>query len=208
MNRKGRILESLERFKYLRRWHIELLHYKGKKTGQRMCQDALKKLLEQKFVKRFRLGPREQYIYHIGNRGHKWQHTLYMNEFHFSILKDLHSWQKILYWNHEYKYPFGVADGLYVIKTTLEGGIKFFVEMDDGGNEFLKVGQYLSYAMNSDWKKEPWADPLGKGIITFPRVVIMTPRPGEIEPLITETGRVKFTLLSREFDNILKRIGP
>ena len=117
-----------------------------------------------------------------------------LNEFHFTLLKELKSWQKILYWKHEYKYPYGIADGLYVVKTTLDSGIKFFLEMDDGNNEFDKISRYEAYCNSRKWESEPWADPLGKGVKTFPLVVIATPRPEKLR----KESKVKLIVLERE----------
>ena len=200
MNRKSRILEAIDQHKYLRRWMIEQAFFRIP-SGKRRSQILLKKMVEEKLLNRFRLGPREEYIYYQGKRSEKWRHWLLLNGFHFSLLSELKSWQKVLFYKHEYKYSCGIADGLYVVRTTMDSGIKFFLEIDDGQNEFDKVSRYESYMMSKKWEQEPWADPLKKGTKSFPLLVVATQR--EIPQ-----GSIKVVRLERQerYKDLLRSI--
>ena len=201
MSRKSRILEAIDTHKYLRRWMIEQAFFRIP-SGKRRSQILLKQMVEEKHLKRFRMGPREEYIYYQGKRSEKWRHWLLLNGFHFSLLSDLKSWQKVLYWRHEYKYPYGIADGLYVVRTTLESGIKFFLEVDDGQNDFDKVGRYEAYMMSRKWEGESWADPLNRGVKTFPMLVVATKRE------IPKSDTIKIITIERQerYKDLLRSI--
>lgn len=53
----------------------------------------------------------------------------------------------------------GQADALYAIQTREDGGVLFFLEADDGANQFDKVEKYDQYRAGRQWINEPWADP-------------------------------------------------
>lgn len=77
----------------------------------------------------------------------------------------------------EVKYPFGIADGLYIVRLTLDGDcVMLFLEYDDGQNVFTKAQQYLAYYAGKSWRGEWWGQ-------SFPLVLIVTPRAQEIRML-------------------------
>jgi hypothetical protein len=149
-------------------------------------------MAKDKLLNRFRLDSKEQYIYHLERRSAKWAHWLAVNEFHFALLRRLSARQRVLFHQVEYRYPFGQADGIYAIQTRPDGGVLFFLEMDDGANQFDKVEQYERYYLSRRWVSEPWSDPLQKGVPVFPMVVVVTPRAKEIEKLAGKAERVKW----------------
>ena len=94
-----------------------------------------------------------------------------INEFHFSLTKALQLGQELLFWQLEYRYPYGQADSLYTVKTGPSGGILFFLEADDGANSFDAV---------------------------FPIVLVVTPRKKEIERLAAAANKTVWKAVSPE----------
>ncbi len=156
-------------------------------------------------VNRFRHGPREEYIYHLEDRrSQKWAHWLNVNRFHFSLLRDLRGWQSIVYYDFEVRYPYGQADGFYVIKLTLQNDcLTFFLEEDDGLNKFDKIQKYLAYQQSKKWQGEWW------GKDNFPLILIITFRKEEISDLIKKCNAEKFFRVvgkAKEYPEIIKSI--
>jgi hypothetical protein len=158
-------------------------------------------MVKQGLLGRFRIDSRHQYIYHEGKRSAKWRHWLMINEFHFALTSALRQGQRVLYYQLEYRYPHGQADGLYVVKTKPDGGVMFFLEMDDGANQFDKVENYERYYLSRQWTQEPWADPKGTGPV-FPMVACVTPRAKEIEKLAKKAERVRWLVFSNANDAV------
>ena len=189
MNQKMKALDLVDRHRYLRQGMIQQALRQRRRTSQHM----LRTLAMDKLLYRFRLDSKEQYIYHADKtRSAKWAHWLAVNEFHFALLKRLQVRQRVLFYQLEYRYPFGQADGIYVVQTHLDGGILFFLEMDDGANQFDKVENYERYYLSRRWVQEPWADPMQKGVPVFPAVVCVTPRAKEIEKLAARAEKVSW----------------
>jgi len=186
--REENILAMVEQHRYLERSMIGQKLFRFP-TGQAKARQVLSKMHKRELVQRFKPGQRKEYVYHLDRvRSAKWRHWLDLNRFHFGLLAELKAWQRILYWDHEVKYPGGQADGFYIVKTLLEGGVMFFLEMDDGANKFDKLQKYLAYQQGRLWKKEWWAQGRGgagtQRDISFPLVLIVTPRAGEIGDLV------------------------
>jgi hypothetical protein len=197
LNRKEAILNLLNIHKYLRRGMIQQDLF-NIPSGERRCQILLQKMVKQRLINRFRLDSREQYIYHLEKRSQKWQHWLMIND--FALKRRLKPGQELLYWRFEYKYPYGQSDALYCVKTGPSGGVLFFLEADDGANGFeSKISNYEKYYISRQWANEPWADPLGKGRVTFPLILVITPRPKEIKALVRARAvRTTWEIISPE----------
>ena len=143
-------------------------------SGERKCRKILADMAATGLVKRFMYG---EYLYYIGKRSKQWRHQHSMTKFHFDLFFSLKKPQEIIYRKVEYVYPQGRADALYILKLHDDGrGVKFFLEWDDGLNEFDKIPKYESYAQSREWVREFWADPLKQGKYTFPQVLIVSER--------------------------------
>lgn len=177
--REENIIEMVQQHRYVETSMISKRLFRFK-TGQYKAWQVLARMASRGLVHRFRTGPRSEYVYHLdAKRSAKWRHWLELNRFHFALLAGLKSWQRLLYWDFEVRYPFGQADGFYQVQTTIQGdGVMFFVEVDDGGNKFDKIAKYLAYWRSKTWRGEWWSQG------AFPLVVIVTPRAREIEGLI------------------------
>ncbi len=172
--REEKTLTLIDTHKYLTTSMIAAALYPFP-SGPNKCRKVMAKMHRQELVSRFRTG-RNEYIYHLGRRSQKWRHWLDLARFHFTLKTELKSWQKILFWQHEVKYDFGIADGFYIIRTTIDGGrLQFFLEVDDGNNSFDKIQKYRAYHASRAWRQEFW------GPDGFPRVLIVTPRMEQIQ---------------------------
>ena len=183
--REERIVRLLEQHHYLERNMIQQKLFRFK-TGKFKTRQVLTKMCRRGQVNRFRNGPREDYIYHLDQRSQKWRHWLDVNRFHFALLRDLRGWQSIQYHDFEVSYPYGQADGFYIVKLTLQDDcLMFYLEMDDGKNKFDKVKKYMNYEKSGKWKSEWWGR-------VFPLVVIATCRVEEIGELVRRCGAGKY----------------
>jgi len=170
--REANILKLIEQHRYIETGMIRQALFRFP-SGRDKAWQVLRRMTKQGLVNRFKIG-RGEYIYHVGAKSKKWRHWLNLTRFHFQLLSELKSWQKIVFWQPEVKYPFGIADGLYIVKLTLDGDcVMFFLEYDDGQNVFTKVQQYLAYYAGKSWRGEWWGQ-------SFPLVLIVTPRVEEI----------------------------
>lgn len=151
-------------------------------SGRNKAQQLMGRMARgDRTLNRFRVG-RSEYVYHLGLRSKKWRHWLDLTRFHFALLNELKPWQKIIFWQHEVKYSFGIADGFYIVKLTIDGaGLMFFLEYDDGNNSFDKVQKYISYYNGKTWRGEWWGD-------SFPLVLVVTPRAEEIRLMVERSG--------------------
>ena len=197
-----KVVDALREHRYLERKMIQSKIFKTK-AGGRYSRVVLLKMCQREMIERFREKKCDEYIYHLGRRSQKWQHWLDLNRFHFSLLKDLKQWQKIIYWDYEVRYLYGVADALYVLKLTLDNvGLSFFLEMDDGANKFDKIQKYMAYQQSKTWVKEWWGQ-------AFPLVVVVTPRVEEIKELVRRCKAEKFFRVlkkEKEYVGIIKQI--
>lgn len=171
LKRGQEILGLLEKHKYLRTWMIAQQFYTYR-TGKNKAGTIMKKLYDNKMVKRFRLDTNEN-IYYLGNKSNKWTHWDNLNTSHFKMME---KGIQILYYNLEFFYKYGRADGFYCVDTG-EKRIKFFLEVDNGG-EMDKISRYEKLYRDPDWQSSFIADPLNSGIISFPIIVILTERDG------------------------------
>lgn len=150
--------------------------FKTKEVGLRKTRQVLQRMVEKKMLKRFKLN---EYLYHIEPKTEQWFHTYCLTKFHFDFAFSLSDITDIIYdiiyYKREFDYGFGRADGLYCIKIN-DGGIKFFLEYDDGRNKFDKIAKYEEYFKSGLWKQEYFADPLKNGRISFPVVLVVTER--------------------------------
>lgn len=175
------VLSLIEKHKYIQTSMIaqELFRFP---TGKVKAQQVLKRMTEEGIINRFRVGSRTDYIYYTGKRSQKWWHWLELSRFHFTLLQELKQWQRIIYFETEVRYPFGIADAFYIIKLTIDGdGLMFFLEVDDGQNNFDKVIKYLNYYKGKSWRGEWW------GKEGFPYVLVVTPRQDSIKYLISKS---------------------
>lgn len=171
------ILEAVALYKYIDARMIYMIGL-PKKPTMRKVREILTRTTKLGELKRFWDG--YNYIYYMGRKSHLWQHTYARNRIHFyGLMAKLNKWQKVLYWETEPKLEGrDRADGLYIVKTTMDGGRKFFLEVDRATRQFNARKYVRLY--NADWRSREWADPVGTGA-SFPLVVVASLAPDRIK---------------------------
>lgn len=171
------ITEYMEKHRFVRTSMIIREFFDNHRVGQYyLARMTEKGLLQRKKI------DRGEFVYFL-EWSKKWHHWLTINTFHYQLKDELSAWQKITHYEYEVPYGQGIADAFYIVKTTLDGkGKKFFLEVDDDSlNPWEKTQQY-EFAYRGEWQGEWWADPLQKGKISFPLIVVYTVRPRVIKP--------------------------
>jgi len=172
--RQKLILQSLSFFHYLLTSHLVSLAFRFP-TGQTKAQMVLKKMYKEGLVRRFRECPHGEYVYHLGRKTPAWQSILALNKLYF----DMDTKGKVLKFQPELEFFSGRCDGFFVVEYSGKRK-KFFCEIDRGTTAFKKADIYNNL-LQTDWESEWWADPLKRGVISFPLVVVVTLRRETVE---------------------------
>lgn len=179
-SRKNLISAYLAYFKYLSTSQIQALAFASSSSGLRSCQAEMKRMFDSGEVKRFR---QKEFIYHIGRKKQGWQSILALNNLYFAIKKK----GIIIQFQPEMVFFTGRCDGFFVVEHKGKRR-KFFVEVDRATAPFNKAAIYNGL-LQTNWESESWADPLKRGVISFPLVVVMTIRRHVVE---RDFARAKF----------------
>jgi len=169
ISKKDLIRLNLSLFKYLTTSQVASLVFDNR---LRYCQSVLKKMYDAGEIRRFRM---KEYIYYIERKKQDFMSTLALN----SLCFDIRSKGKILQYQPEMVFFSGRCDGFFVAEYRGKKR-KFFVEIDRATTPFNKASIYNALLQTS-WEGEPWADPLKRGVISFPLVVVMTIRRHTVE---------------------------
>ena len=138
------------------------------KSGRRKCLQVTQRMVEAGQINRFMA---EEYMHYIGKKSKQWRHIREVTKFYIYMLE---SKEEIIYYKKEFDYPGGRADAFYIVGGKV--GKKFFLEMDDGQNEFDKIQKYEKFKQSGLWKREWWADPLKSGRVSFPLILVVSER--------------------------------
>lgn len=194
-SKASRIIEYMEKHRFVRTSMIQAEFFNTPIATKKY----LARMVGNKLIQRKRVD-RGEYVYYL-TWSQKWNHWLSINQFHYQLKSELSSWQKILYYDFEVSYGAGIADGFYVLKTTLDGkGRKFFLEVDSTEIPAERIKQY-EFIHRAGWKDEWWADPLKRGVVAFPLVVVYTVRP----KVIPDSDSIKVCVVEIG-DNVLRKI--
>lgn len=166
------ILGYLSYFNYLSTSQIESVAF-GSPYGLKVCQRTLKCMYEKKQVNRFRF--EREFIYYLNRKNQGWQSIVLLNKLYF----DIKAKGKIIKYQPEMEFFSGRCDGFFVAEFQ-DKRKKFFVEVDRGTAPFKKASIYNTL-LQTDWEGEWWADPLKRGVISFPLVVVLTMRQHIVE---------------------------
>ena len=165
-NRKNLILEFVSYFKYVSTSQIDSEIF-CLSSGKTKCRYVLKRLYDDSCLKRFR---EHEYIYYVGRKSPDWKSVFILNQLYFDI-KDK---GKIIKYQPELEFFSGRCDGFFVAEYRGDKR-KFFVEVDRSTTTFKKSKIYNTL-LQTDWESEWWADPLKRGVISFPLIVVLTMR--------------------------------
>lgn len=172
--RQNLILESLSFFRYLSISQIVTLRFVSV-SGYTQARRVMKRMYDEGTVKRFREFGHGEYIYHVCRKTHDWASVVALNRLYFAIAAR----GNVIMYQPEMEFYSGRCDGFIVAEF---GGKKkkFFVEIDRGTAPFKKATVYNAL-LSSVWADQWWADPLKRGVISFPLVVVLTNRPQVVE---------------------------
>lgn len=171
-SRQNLILGNIHYFKYLTTSQLYTLAFEDSNSGIRYCQIVMKKMFNNKEVKRFR---HREFIYYVGKKNQGWQSIVALNNLYF----DIRAKGKAIQFQPELVFFSGRCDGFFVAEYRGKKR-KFFVEIDRATAPFNKASIYNTL-LQTDWENEPWADPLKRGVISFPLVVVLTIRRQVVE---------------------------
>lgn len=212
-SRDAAILQAVEKCKFISRDQVQALVF-GHDYRQKCC-DRLLKLYKSKRLKRKRIDAAQPYVYFLP--GEKWnqkaEHYLAANWVYIALVKQIKSWFKLQAFVREYFCRIDdnshlVADALAVLanKTTKE--LKpAFIEVDRGSNnEFDKVLKYNALYKSKTWVKQWWAKPDQEGRYRFPRVLVVTDRPGKVQEAIDRGNEAGIRFSVATLEDILKDV--
>ncbi len=170
-NRENLILSYVAEFSYLRTSQVQSLAFCFP-SGLTKCREVLLRMYRRKQLNRFR---EKEFIYFLGRKRSGWQSIVILNDLYFSM----RGRGKVIQFYPELEFISGRCDGFFCVECN---GIrkKFFVEVDRGTAPFKKASIY-NMLLHAAWETESWADPLRKGLISFPLVVVMTLRRNVVE---------------------------
>jgi hypothetical protein len=173
--------------------------------GTQKCNQRLNRLFSLGKVKRIRYGSSEQYIYYTGRWNQKAEHALMVNWIYVSLLAQMKSWFKLKTFSREYTCQWDdnrlVADALLVLENVAQKTLRpVFVECDRDVNAFDKVQRYTEYYQSKAWCGLWWAKKDSEGVYTFPRVLVVTERPGRVSDAIKKdnTEGLRFSVATVE----------
>ena len=207
-SRDAAILRAVEQCKYLSRDQVQALVFDH--SYRQKCCDRLLRLYKSKRLKRKRVDVAESFVYFLP--GEKWnqkaEHYLSLNWVYVATVKQIKSWFKLQAFVREYYCKIDdnnhlVADALAVLanKTTRE--LKpVFIELDRGqsNNDFDKVKKYTALYESKAWVKQWWAKPDQEGRYRFPKVLVVTDRPGKVQEAIDRDNAagIRFSVVTLE----------
>lgn len=171
-SRQNLILGNIHYFKYLTTSQLYALAFEDSNSGIRYCQIVMKKMFNNKEVKRFR---HREFIYYVGKKKPDWKSIIALNNLYFNI----RARGKVIQFQPELPFLTGRCDAFFVAEYQGRKR-KFFIEVDRGTTPFNKANIYNAL-LQTDWEKEAWADPLKRGVISFPLVVVLTIRKHIVE---------------------------
>lgn len=145
--RDKKIIDYIENYRCLNSEQIEFLLFKGMKSGKRKCQQRLKKLYDQKKVKRWRYSLEESYAYYIElkSKVEQMEHLINLNWIIVWFENNLNSWEKIYHLKYEINFEILRCDCFIIIKNIFSNEYKmYFIEMDiaKSNNRFDKIKKY------------------------------------------------------------------
>ncbi len=171
--RDKRIEEAIERHGVLDTDQVWYLYFRHLKTGQMMAQRRLRRLYDDKKVKRARESCDLPYYYYTGRKSGQLEHRLGVNWVYVWLVVAGKKWDTLHSFEYEKDYGALRADAFAAVKNKWEGKMRFlFVEFDVhlSGNEFTKVKQYNRLFESQGYAGDWWVSVAER----FPPVLVVT----------------------------------
>lgn len=186
--RDRELLEELERCKALNTYQITSLIFEGK-SGLRKAQQRLKKLHDNKKVRRTRVSLDEPFTYYIHNATGRFEHLIALNWVYVWLLRRLANWESLWCWDYEPSYGFIRPDAFFGVRNSVLNEVRFtFVEMDLSNNVWDKTEKYNRLYSEGRYQDNYWV----KYAKAFPAILCVTdrlPRLKLIEKSIQEENK-------------------
>lgn len=212
-SRDAAILRAVEQCKYLSRDQVQALVF-GHSYRQKCC-DRLLRLYKSKRLKRKRVDAAQPYVYFLPQErwNQKAEHYLAVNWVYIALTRQIKSWFKLQAFVREYFCRIDdnnhlVADALVVLNNIRKKELKpVFIEVDRGSNnEFDKVRKYGALYESKAWVKQWWARPEAEGHYRFPKVLVVTDRPGKVQEAIDRGNMAKVRFKVATMEEVLKDV--
>ncbi len=207
-NRDAAILELVEKCKFISREQVQAMLFPGQEYRQKCCQ-RLQKLYQAKKLKRKRTDVAAPYVYYPPGVtwNQKAEHYLIVNWIYVALVQQIKWWFKLHLFKREYFCQWDtdrlLADTLVVLNNTERKCLHpAFVEVDraDSNNKFDKVPKYTDFYKSKAWVKLWWAQPDPEGRYRFPKVLVVTDRPNQIDKILEKenTAKIRFEVVTLE----------
>lgn len=153
-SRDKRILQEIEERGALSTEQVAVSMFKGKEALKK-CQQRLKKLSDNKRVKRVKVN--NGFVYFVDKKPGQMEHLLGINWVYIWLKKTMNKWEQWWYWQYEMVYPNLRCDGFAGIKNTFTGETKFyFVELDRSNNLWDKTVKYNDLYESGGYEGSFW----------------------------------------------------
>jgi DNA-binding Lrp family transcriptional regulator len=182
MERDQKVLDMIELLNVAKVSQIYRMFYKGLNQGETICRRRMKKLYDDKLIKRERNHLNTEYVYYM-NKNNQFNHSLILTEFYVRLheLADIDKF--------EVEQPYGNIrpDGMCI--CGYRGFTHyFFIEVHISNNKFNQ-DKYISYYGSREWKQ--YFD-------VFPKIIIISDKKVEIKPT-----NLKFIQIQQSCEDII-----
>lgn len=171
-SRDRQIIEMVEQCGVLSADQIAVMLFGDLRTGQRKCQQRLKRLADAKHLHRGRMAVHLSYIYSIDRPPAQAAHRLELNWALIWLMRGLQSWERMVSWEYEPDYGFVRPDLLFVAENTVTKQYRcVYVELDRSPrNRWDKTSKYNRLYAEEAYRGSWWVERASK----FPGVLVVT----------------------------------
>lgn len=181
--RDQQVLDMIELLNVAKVSQIYRMFYSSLKQGQQTCRKRMKKLYDDKLIKREHSHLNTEYVYYV-NKNNQFNHSLILTEFYVQ----LHKLAEIDKFEVEQPYGNIRPDGMCI--CGYRGFTHyFFIEVHISNNKFNQ-DKYISYFGSLEWKK--YFD-------VFPKVIVISDKKIDLKPT-----NLKFIQIQTNCENINK----
>lgn len=203
--RDRKIVQEIEARGALNTKQVATLFFKGK-SALKKCQQRLKKLYDNKRVKRTKINGSGSYCYYVKKCSRQLEHLISLNWVYIWIIKKLKSWEKLWYWQYEMDYGILRCDAFVGIENSFTKEIKFsFIELDRSNNNWDKTRKYNKLYGTNKYINNFWVE----YATVFPTIFCVVENKNRLKTIQksvqTENKyNLRFKLMS--LDNIIKEV--
>lgn len=156
------------------RKQIQQLIFSNRKSGKRIAQDTLKRLVKRRSIKKWVRSSQEATIYYL-KRPRQIDHILLLNEVYCTLMAQKKSWYTI-----DFRWSYNImgkawADAMAIIYTQPDrkGKQVVFIEIERHPSKRFDKPEVYQKVFDSNWTNEEWCVTT-KDKYVFPTVLIVT----------------------------------